>query len=160
MRDFNVKTITAAALLALVPVTHAAQNKAPSFINGPVLKAVDDGIGDDLLTAGLGKTGLTLAAPGFADPLNPTAAELRRRAIYVNYRALVDMTAGGGYGVLYGPNVAVDGTPTASEGKIAGEEYLTFAGDEAGRRNVTIMVQIPAAFDPAQACIVTAPSSG
>jgi hypothetical protein len=43
-------------------------------------------------------------------PAQPTAAELRRAAIYNNYRALVDMTAAGGYGLLYGPNVAADGT--------------------------------------------------
>ena len=64
----------------------------------------------DLLTGGLGKTGLGLGtAPAYADPLNPTALELRRNAIYSNYRALVDATAGGGYGTLYGPNVDVAG---------------------------------------------------
>jgi hypothetical protein len=83
-----------------------------------VLKAVYDGVSDDLLTAGLGKTGLESAiAPGFANPLQPTPAELRKRAIYVNYRALIDPTPGGGYGVLYGPNVAIDGTVTASRAR-------------------------------------------
>src|SRR6266436_3339651 len=78
-----------------------------------------DGVSNDLLTAGLGKTGLGSAtAPGFADPLHPTAEELRRSAIYNNYRALVDPTPGGGYGTLYGPNVKPDGTVTASEGLI------------------------------------------
>jgi hydroxybutyrate-dimer hydrolase len=39
----------------------------------------------DLLTGGLGKTGLgAAAAPVYADPLNPTAAELRRNALYSN----------------------------------------------------------------------------
>ena len=61
-----------------------------------------DGVTNDLLTAGLGKTGLGSAvAPGFADALHPTAEELRRLAIYNNYRALIDPTAGGGYGTLY-----------------------------------------------------------
>jgi hydroxybutyrate-dimer hydrolase len=160
MRHFSVQAVAATVLFTFAPVSKADDDKAPSFIHGPILKTTYDGISDDLLTAGLGKTGLTLAAPGFANPLQPTAAELRRLAIYVNYRALVDITPGGGYGVLYGPNVAIDGTATASEGKIAGEEYLAFAGDEAGRRNVTMMVQIPSTFNPAQACIVTAPSSG
>ena len=36
----------------------------------------------------------------------PTAAEMRRAAIYSSYRAIVDMTAAGGYGTLFGPNVA------------------------------------------------------
>ena len=77
----------------------------------------------DLLTAGLGKTGLGLAAPAYADPSNPSALELRRNAIHSNYRALVDATAAGGYGTLYGPNVDVAGIATAGEGLIAGREY-------------------------------------
>jgi 3HB-oligomer hydrolase (3HBOH) len=68
------------------------------------------------LTAGLGKGGLgSMTPPGFADALHPTAEELRRSAIYGNYRALVDPTRNGGYGVLYGPNVGVDGVPTESD---------------------------------------------
>ena len=87
-----------------------------------------DGVTNDLLTAGLSKTGLARAPPpGFADPLAPTAAELRRAAIYNNYRALIDLDPGGGYGTLYGPNVTVDGTATTGEGKIAGDEYIAFA---------------------------------
>ena len=36
----------------------------------------------DLLTGGLGKTGLSAAAaPAYADPLNPTALELRRNGV-------------------------------------------------------------------------------
>ncbi len=114
----------------------------------------------DLLTAGLGKTGLGGAAPGFADAANPTPAELRRRAIYTNYRGVLDITAAGGYGTLYGPNVAVDGTVGTSEGKIAGKEYIAYADDGTGKKNVTLMVQIPASFDPANPCIVAGPSSG
>jgi hydroxybutyrate-dimer hydrolase len=120
-----------------------------------------DGVTNDLLTAGLGKTGLGSAVPpGFVDPLHPTAEELRRLAIYNNYRALIDPTPGGGYGTLYGPNVAPDGTVTASEGLIAGDEYLAFEKGDDGRRNVTMMVQVPDSFDPANGCIVAAPSSG
>jgi hydroxybutyrate-dimer hydrolase len=99
-------------------------------------------------------------APAIADPANPTAAELRRLAIYSNYRALVDITAAGGYGILYGPNVLADGTVTANEGVIPGTECLTYADDGSGRKNVTLMVQIPASFDPGHPCIVTGPSSG
>ena len=96
-----------------------------------------DGLPYDLLTAGLGKSGLGNAAPpGFANPLKPTAEELRRSAIYSNYRALIDPTPGGGYGTLYGPNVAPDGTVTASEGLIAGDEYIAFAKAQIGRAHV------------------------
>ncbi|HEX7970952.1 MAG TPA: 3-hydroxybutyrate oligomer hydrolase family protein, partial [Thiobacillus sp.] len=74
-----------------------------------------DGTSDDLLTAGLGKTGIGGAAPGFADAANPTAAELRKRAIYVNYRGIIDPTAAGGYGTLYGPNIDINGNDTLGE---------------------------------------------
>ena len=119
-----------------------------------------DGTTDDLLTAGLGKTGIGGAAPGFVDALNPTAVELRRRAIYTNYRGVLDSTAAGGYGTLYGPNIDVEGRDTLGEGKIAGKEILAFADDGTGKKNVTLMVQIPANFDKNNPCIVTGPSSG
>ena len=126
-----------------------------------VLHTHYDGITNDLLTAGLGKSGLgNSTPPGFVDPLHPTAEELRRLAIYVNYRALVDPTPGGGFGLFYGPNVKADGTVTTGEGLIAGDEYLTFEKGQDGRTNVTMMVQIPDSFDPTNSCIVTAPSSG
>ena len=127
---------------------------------GTVKTSSYDGTTDDLLTAGLGKTGIAGTAPGFADGLNPTPAELRRRAIYVNYRALVDFSVGGGYGTLYGPNVTSAGTVTAGEGKIAGKEFIAFADDGTGRKNVGMMVQIPATFDRNAPCVITAPSSG
>ena len=119
-----------------------------------------DGSSDDLLTAGLGKTGLGGAAPTFADPLNPSPAELRRLAIYINYRALIDPSVAGGYGSLYGPNVDISGVAGSGEGKIAGAEYISFADDGSGSKNVTMMVQVPSSFDPANPCIVTATSSG
>ena len=120
-----------------------------------------DGTADDLLTAGLGKAGLQSATPpAFADPLKPTAAELRRAAIYNSYRGLVDMTDGGGYGRLYGPNVTANGVVTSGDGKVAGTETLAILDDGSGRQNVTLMAQVPASFDPQNPCIITATSSG
>lgn len=49
---------------------------------------------------------------------------------------------------------------TTGEGKIAGKEYMAYADDGTGKKNVTMLVQIPATFDKANPCIVTAPSSG
>ncbi len=140
-------------------------NRLPDFVVEGSVRSTDyDGSSDDLLTAGLGKSGLaSAAAPTFANALAPTAAELRRFAIYNNYRALVDMTADGGYGTLYGPNVAVDGTVTSGEGRIAGTEVLAYsrgADGGASSQNVVLMVQVPAGFDPRRPCIVTATSSG
>lgn len=132
----------------------------PSFI-GEITVNTYDGLSDDLLTAGLGRTGLASAAPpALVDPAKPTAAELRRLAIYNNYRALVDTTAGGGYGTLYGPNVNSAGVATDAEGRIAGTEYIAYSDDGSGRQNVTMMVQVPSSFDKARPCIVTATSSG
>lgn len=131
----------------------------PAFL-GAISSRTYDGLSDDLLTAGLGKSGLAGPAPLIANPAQPTAAELRRLAIYNNYRALVDITQGGGYGILYGPNVNKAGVVTTSEGLIAGTEYIAYSDDGSGRQNVTMMVQLPAAFDQSRPCIVTGTSSG
>ncbi|MEM5315085.1 D-(-)-3-hydroxybutyrate oligomer hydrolase [Paraburkholderia sp. JHI869] len=140
---------------------HAAFNRLPSFVVASSLQTTSyDGVSDDLLTAGLGKTGLALAQPAIANPAAPTAAELRRLAIWANYRALVDISANGGYGRFWGPNVDLYGNDTLGEGKIAGTEYLAFADDGSGRQNVSLLVQVPTSFDPANPCIVTATSSG
>ena len=136
-----------------------SKNIKPTYL-GTVVTTNYDGNSDDLLTAGLGKTGLGGVAPVAADLLNPTAAELRKIAIFNNYRAILDISAAGGYGSLYGPNVDAKGVVTIGEGKIAGSEYMAYSDDGTGAQNITMMVQIPATFNPANACIVTAVSSG
>jgi hypothetical protein len=73
----------------------------------------------------------------------------------------VDANKGtGGYGSLYGPNIDTNGADTLGEGKIAGLEAIAYSGDRSGKRKAVLMVQVPASFDPAQPCIVTATSSG
>lgn len=134
---------------------HEDLNLKPIYL-GAVTSNTYDGASDDLLTAGLGKTGLAAAtAPAYADPNNPTAAELRRNAIYGNYRAVLDISANSGYGTLYGPNVDAKGVAGKGEGKIAGSEYIAYTDN-----NVTLMVQVPAGFDVKNPCIVTGTSSG
>ena len=142
------------------PTSSKSPNIAPPWL-GTVKSTTYDGNTDDLLTAGLGKDGLVFTAPAPL-PVNnpPTAAELRRYAIYVNYRAIVDTTVNGGYGTLYGPNVAADGTIGSGQGKIAGTEHIAYAALGNARENVTLMVQVPTTFDAAKACIVTGTSSG
>ena len=135
-------------------------NSKPAYL-GAIQEMSYDGASNDLLTAGLGATGMLAALPpAYADPLSPTAAELRRTAIHTNYRAMLDMTAAGGYGSLYGPNVDAQGKVTTGEGKVAGTEYIAFADDGTGRKNVTLMVQVPASFNPAKPCMITATASG
>ena len=136
-----------------------AVNSKPAFLK-TVNQVSYDGISDDLLTAGLGKTGLAGVLPAFADPLKPTAPEMRRAAVYNNYRALLDMTAAGGYGTLYGPNVDAAGIVGTGEGRVAGAEYIAYSDDGTGSKNVTLMVQVPASFNKANPCIITATASG
>src|ERR1700694_48258 len=164
-----MSTLTRAALVAL-PLAIAAchhhhnfgdENVKPDYIKGTIVSTTYDGTTNDLLTAGLGKTGLGSATPpAVAVPASPTVTELRTLAIYNNYRALLDMTANGGYGVLYGPNIDINGANTLGEGKIAGEEHIAFADDGTGAQNVTLMVQIPSSFNLDSPCIVSATSSG
>ena len=70
------------------------------------------------------------------------------------------MTTNGGYGVFYGPNVDASGVAGSGEGKIPGSEYIAYSDDGSGARNVTLMVQVPDSFNPAQPCIISATSSG
>ncbi|MES2943825.1 MAG: 3-hydroxybutyrate oligomer hydrolase family protein, partial [Pseudomonadota bacterium] len=129
---------------------------APSTVRG----SGDTAATQDLLTAGLGRTGLAAPAPAFVNPLAPTALELRRNAIRSNYQGLVDIQANGGYGSLYGPNVSVSGAVTANEGLIPGREYIGSLDDGSGRKRVTMAVQIPDSFNQAAPCVVLGPSSG
>ncbi len=158
----HLLTLTGAVLLASCggDDNNTPFNIRPDFIQGTLTAVEYDGVSDDLLTAGLGVSGLQGAAPAYADAQHPTAAELRRKAIYSNYRALLDTTTEGGFGRLYGPNI-YRGEVQAHGGKIAGKEYvfLTDSGDGV-QRNVTVAVQIPASFDPHNACLVVGASSG
>ncbi len=126
--------------------------------------AASTAAGQDLLTAGLGKSGIASTAPAtlaaFVDPANPTADEMRRNTIQSNYRGLVDNTANGGYGVLYGPNIDLAGKSTLGEGLVPGLEYAGVLDDGTGRKRVTMAVQIPDSFDVNAPCVVVGPSSG
>lgn len=105
---------------------------------------------DDLLTAGLGLDGLrAMAPPAFADAAHPTAAELRRRAIWSSWRGIADLSPGGGYGSLYG-----------SVASVPGREYSALARLPGARQPHRVLVQVPDAFDPGRRCVVVAPSSG
>jgi hydroxybutyrate-dimer hydrolase len=168
--DMNTATMTALATAAMTLVSCGGEryqnvNLAPAYLGlmtATTVKATSyDGVQDDLLSAGLGKSGLAAATPPvYIDPSLPSAVELRRNAIHANYRAVLDISANSGYGTLYGPNVDAKGIASASEGKVAGTEYIAYADDGSGQLNVTLMVQVPSSFDPANACIVSGTSSG
>src|SRR3954469_4801842 len=112
MSAFTRATLAIGAVAVAACSSHSDEptlNSKPDYIKGAIVSTTYDGNTNDLLTAGLGKSGLQGAAPAVADPANPTVEELRKLAIYNNYRALVDMTTNGGFGVLYGPNVDING---------------------------------------------------
>jgi hydroxybutyrate-dimer hydrolase len=105
---------------------------------------------DDLLTAGLGLEGLrAVAAPALADPAHPTPAELRRRAIWSNWRGIADLASGGGYGEVYGTTVAVPG-----------REYSALAKVPGASQPHRVLAQVPDAFDADKRCVVVTAASG
>jgi hydroxybutyrate-dimer hydrolase len=142
--------------------TQAAGEGSDLVFNGRVVvRESFDGVSDDLATAGLGAEGLQSATPpAVGEPTEPTALDLRRLAIWTNYRALVDTSPGGGFGTLYGPGVPLEPGGEAPPELIAGDEFLVFAAERGPSRDVTLMVQVPGSFDPERPCIVTGPSSG
>ncbi|WP_250449934.1 D-(-)-3-hydroxybutyrate oligomer hydrolase [Lysobacter enzymogenes] len=105
---------------------------------------------DDLLSAGLGLDGLrAMVPPAFADAAHPTAAELRRRALWSNWRGIADLAPGGGYGELYG-----------SVAPVPGREYSAFARLPGAKQPHRVLVQVPDGFDRDKRCIVVSASSG
>ncbi len=116
---------------------------------GPVSVSEHRG-GDDLLTGGLGLDGLrAMTAPAFSDPDNPTAVEVRRRAIWSNWRGIADLAPGGGYGEVYG-----------SLAMSPGREFQTLATLPGAKQPHRVLVQVPDNFDQQARCIVLAPASG
>lgn len=106
--------------------------------------------GDDLLTAGLGLAGLrSLAPPALTDAAAPTVAELRRRAIWSNWRGIADLAPDGGYGELYG-----------STATVPGREFSAFATAPGAHSPHRVLVQVPDGFDRKRRCVLVAPSSG
>jgi hydroxybutyrate-dimer hydrolase len=105
---------------------------------------------DDLISAGLGIDGLRSATPpAFADPQAPSAEELRRRALWTNWRGIADLAPGGGYGEVYG-----------SLAPIAGREYHAFSRLPDAKQPHRVMAQVPDDFDAGSRCLIVTASSG
>ncbi len=105
---------------------------------------------DDLLTAGLGRDGLRATlAPAFSNPEQPSAAELRRRALWSNWRGIADLSPGGGYGEVYG-----------STANVPGREFNALATVSGASQPHRVLVQVPDAFDLGKRCVVVTASSG
>ena len=174
MKAILSRAVAAAFLAGSFASPVLAHGDDAPIIRSSVKVTVYDGVTDDLLSAGLNQAGLVSpSAPGFVDPLKPTALELRRRAIHSNYRGIVDTCVvgvlnclpGGGMGVLWGPGSP--GSPTFAApvvpGLIPGTEYkayLRLPDHNPHINNVPAAVQIPRHFDPKKPCIVAALPSG
>lgn len=130
------------------PVTKEPGMHAPDFVRGEVRVTEHRG-GDDLLSAGLGLSGLAGAPAPFAHPAAPTAAELRRRAIQTSWKGIADLGPLGGFGKVYG---AVPSIP--------GREYQAFAWIPGAQSPHRVLLQVPDQFDRQRRCLVVTASSG
>ena len=137
-------------LLALMPVCAdaSAGSMDVDFLISPVRETVHRR-NDDLLSAGLGLAGLRGAPAVFADPAQPTSAELRRRAIQMSWKGIADLGPLGGYGSVYG---AVPDVP--------GREYQALARIPGAHAPHRVLVQVPDAYDARARCLVVTASSG
>ena len=104
---------------------------------------------DDLLSAGLGLEGLRAPAPpSLADPLAPSDAELRRRAMWANWRGIADLRSGE-HGESYGSLQPVSGVEVRAHGRLIGsaaEHHMLF--------------QLPDGFNFDRPCLVVTAASG
>jgi len=103
---------------------------------------------DDLVSSGLGVAGMQGPAPAVDAPEQPDPLQLRRLAIYNNYRALQDVS-GSGFGDWHGPLRAVPGT-----------EILAWRQSPLLQYPHAVALQLPDSFDPAQPCLVVSAASG
>ena len=121
----------------------------PDFLVSPV-RVARHADRDDLLSGGLGLEGLHKPTPpSFINPAAPRPEELRRRALWNNWRAIADLAPGGGYGEVYG---AVPYVP--------GREFSAFAKVPGARHSHRVILQLPDHFDTRARCLVVAASSG
>ncbi|WP_315838161.1 3-hydroxybutyrate oligomer hydrolase family protein [Bradyrhizobium prioriisuperbiae] len=155
----TIRSIGFALLMSCVVLMSPASAGDP--LMPPWLKlgphAVYDGRTDDLVTGGLGIEAMLAAPPAalYKDALNPTAAELRRAALFLRG------SDGQGFSRLFGPNVrSTTGELLPDHGKIAGEEYLAYADDGDGKQNVAMLLQIPADLARERRCLVAIPVNG
>lgn len=138
--------LAASATLAMISVAPATAADAPKDVM--VLRHLAyDGVTDDLV-------GLAAKPAPYADPLRPTATELRRATMAVR----LDPTSG--WGRLFGPTVdAATGQPYPDGGRVAGEEYLALTQARDGGKSA-VLLQVPAKLSRDRRCILAVPQAG
>lgn len=152
----NQSRVTALALLLVTgcavddPPAPAAEpeSRPEPHVMASAVRATVHRDGDDLLTAGLGLTGLRGPAPRMTDTEMDRSALLRRLAIHANYKGLADLGTTGGF--------AADATLP----EVPGREFHAFARLAMSSQPFRVALQLPDAFDPENPCLVVAPASG
>jgi hydroxybutyrate-dimer hydrolase len=104
---------------------------------------------DDLVSAGLGLSGLTAPVPEMSDPESPTPAELRRLAIYQNWRSIGPLSPAAGLGGL------LESLP-----QVPGREFHAFLTLPNASQPFRVAVQLPDEFDIESPCLVVTAASG
>ncbi|MBA3487435.1 MAG: hydrogenase [Lysobacter sp.] len=149
----TIKPLSLAAAFAVLALSACATGPRSTSQVNPMfepMRITEHRQDDDLLTAGLGMAGLrAMTAPAFADVEQPTPAEVRRRAVWNNWRGIADLAPGGGYGELYG-----------STANVPGREFSALATLPGAMQPHRVLVQVPDDFDMDKRCLLVAPSSG
>jgi hydroxybutyrate-dimer hydrolase len=152
--SYRLSSIALLFVLIFQPASGFSEDLIPSWLHEGNRTHVD-GQSDDLVTAGLGAKAMLGSPPGYAEPNRPTAAELRRAALF--YKS----SEGQGFGRLFGPNINLEtGEIYQDDGKIAGDEILAFNDDGSGRQNVAMLLQIPTNLSVERRCLVAVPVNG
>jgi hydroxybutyrate-dimer hydrolase len=140
-------SFAAVALLAACASTTTQRGAAPMFSQQ---RMTEHRGSDDLLSAGLGLDGLrAMVPPVFVDAEHPTDLELRKRALWSNWRGIADLAPGGGYGDVYG-----------GIGSVPGREFTAYAKLPGASQPHRVMLQLPDDFNASKRCVVVAASSG
>lgn len=151
MANSVFRVAAASAALVLAACTTAGPQRSREAVGMfTAARVTEHRNGDDLLTGGLGRDGLrAMLAPAFVDPEHPTPAELRRRALWSNWRGIADLAPGGGYGDIYGSTTVVPG-----------REFSALATVPGAKHPHRVLTQVPDAFDVGKRCVVVTASSG
>lgn len=138
------------ALAALAVALFAAPPPVAASSTSPIVVPGESSHrdGDDLLGAGLGLDGLRGPIPPLADAASPTFAELRRRAVWTNWRGIADLSPGA-FGEGYGALSAVPGREFHASATVPGAQHPH-----------RLLLQLPDAFDRERPCLVVTASSG
>jgi hydroxybutyrate-dimer hydrolase len=138
-----------ALLLGACATASSSDTLRPVVDEAVIVAATSEHRGDDdLLSAGLGLAGLQGPTPAVVDPASPTATELRRRALWANWRGIAWLSAEG-IGALHADFPHVEGREIHA--------LLRLPGAAQPHR---VLLQLPDGYPGETPCLVVAASSG